>query len=67
MSQASAPSDPQRALLHELRNVLAVMLGHLELADDPTAPAAVVDLADLREAGTRALALVDALEALRAR
>jgi len=53
----------ERVILHELRNMLAVMVGYAEvLAMQPGAdPGVAQDLADLRTAGRRALELIEEL------
>jgi two-component system, cell cycle sensor histidine kinase and response regulator CckA len=57
------PEDPGRALIHEFRNLLAVIVNYSELiaeeADDPEAIKA--DIQEVRTAAERAIALTDKL------
>ncbi len=58
----------ERALLHELRNMLSVMLGYAAIADGSGLldPALRDDLLAMKEAGQRAMAIVRELQNLRA-
>ena len=53
--------DPTRVLIHDLRNLLAVIVQYCELIPDETGdPAAVkADLEEIRQAAERALVLVE--------
>ena len=57
------PEDPGRALIHEFRNLLAVIVNYSELiaeeADNPEAIKA--DIQEVRQAAERAIALTDKL------
>jgi two-component system cell cycle sensor histidine kinase/response regulator CckA len=57
------PEDPARALIHEFRNLLAVIVNYSELiaqeTDDPEAIKA--DIQEVRTAAERAIALTDRL------
>jgi signal transduction histidine kinase len=57
------PEDPGRALIHEFRNLLAVIVNYSELigeeADNPEAVKA--DIQEIRQAAERAIALTDKL------
>jgi signal transduction histidine kinase len=60
-----AMSD-ERALLHELHNMLAVMLGYSEIVDVSVLdPSVRDDLIAMKEAGERAMAIVRKLQVLR--
>ena len=69
MSDNHAPSDnhatedPGRALIHEFRNLLAVIVNYSELIADETADAEAVkaDIQEVRLAAERAIALTDKL------
>jgi signal transduction histidine kinase len=60
---AQIPEDPSRALIHEFRNLLAVIVNYSELiaeeTDDPEAIKA--DIQEVRSAAERAIALTDKL------
>jgi two-component system, cell cycle sensor histidine kinase and response regulator CckA len=60
---AHVPEDPNRALIHEFRNLLAVIVNYSELiaeeTDDPEAIKA--DIQEVRSAAERAIALTDKL------
>ena len=58
------PEDPGRALIHEFRNLLAVIVNYSELIADETAdPEAVKnDIQEVRAAAERAIALTDKLQ-----
>jgi two-component system cell cycle sensor histidine kinase/response regulator CckA len=60
---AHIPEDPSRALIHEFRNLLAVIVNYSELiaeeTDDPEAIKA--DIQEVRSAAERAIALTDKL------
>ena len=55
------PEDPSRALIHEFRNLLAVIVNYSELiaeeADDPEAIKA--DIMEVRSAAERAITLTE--------
>jgi signal transduction histidine kinase len=55
--------DPGRALIHEFRNLLAVIVNYSELIADETADAEAVkaDITEVRLAAERAIALTDKL------
>ena len=57
------PEDPARALIHEFRNLLAVIINYSELiADEINDPEAVkADIQEVRSAAERAIALTDRL------
>jgi len=57
------PEDPGRALIHEFRNLLAVIVNYSELIADETGDAAAVkaDIQEIRSAADRAIALMDKL------
>lgn len=59
---ASTPEDT-RALIHDFRNLLAVIINYCELIAAETAdPVAVAaDIAEIRTAAERAIALIDKL------
>jgi len=58
------PEDPGRALIHEFRNLLAVIVNYSELIAEETAdPEAVKnDIQEVRAAAERAIALTDKLQ-----
>ena len=55
--------DPGRALIHEFRNLLAVIVNYSELiADETDNPEAIkADIQEVRTAAERAIALTDKL------
>lgn len=55
--------DPNRVLIHDFRNLLAVIVNYCELiADETTDPEAIkADIAEIRTAADRALELTDEL------
>jgi signal transduction histidine kinase len=55
--------DPKRVLIHDFRNLLAVIVNYCELiADETTDPEAIkADIAEIRTAADRALELTDEL------
>ena len=57
------PEDPDRALIHEFRNLLAVIVNYSELIADETGDAEAVkaDIQEIRSAAERAIALTDKL------
>ena len=57
------PEDPGRALIHEFRNLLAVIVNYSELiAEESGDPQAVkADIQEIRSAAERAIALTDRL------
>ena len=61
MSSQPAPIDPTRALVHDLRNLLAIIVQYCELIpDEVNDPEAVkADIAEIRNAAERAVALTD--------
>ena len=58
---ANVPEDPNRILIHDLRNLLAVIVNYCELiAEETSDPEAVKnDLNEIRTAAERALGLTD--------
>ena len=63
MSTEAKPEDPVRALVHELRNMLAVIVNYSELiAEETNDPEAVkADIKEVRSAAERAITLTDKL------
>ena len=61
---ANVPEDPNRVLIHDLRNLLAVIVNYSELIAEETAdPEAVKnDIQEVRAAAERAIALTDKLQ-----
>ena len=59
----SLPEDPSRALIHEFRNLLAVIVNYSELiAEETDNPEAVkADIHEVRSAAERAIELTDKL------
>lgn len=61
MTTESVPEDPTRVLIHDLRNMLAVIVQYCELIpdelDDPEAVKA--DIKEVRNAAERAIALTE--------
>jgi len=57
------PEDPARALIHEFRNLLAVIINYSELiADEANDPEAIkADIQEVRSAAERAIMLTDKL------
>ena len=60
---ANVPEDPNRVLIHDLRNLLAVIVNYSELiADETNDPEAVkADIQEARSAAERAIALTEKL------
>ena len=60
---ANVPEDPIRVLIHDLRNLLAVIVNYSELiADETNDPEAVkADIQEVRAAAERAIALTEKL------
>jgi len=63
VSERPEAIDPNRVLIHDFRNLLAVIVNYCELiADETNDPDAVkADIAEIRTAAERALELVDQL------
>ena len=63
MTTDHLPEDPDRALIHEFRNLLAVIINYSELIADETenAEAIKADIQEIRQAAERAIALTDRL------
>ncbi len=63
MTADHVPEDPGRALVHEFRNLLAVIVNYSELIADETGDAEAVkaDVQEIRSAAERAIALTDKL------
>jgi signal transduction histidine kinase len=63
MSDAHPGEDPIRALIHEFRNLLAVIVNYSDLIAEETAdPEAVkADIQEVRTAAERAIALTEKL------
>ncbi len=63
MSAVPRPDEESRALVHEFRNLLAVIVNYSELIVDETDnPEAVkADIQEIRTAAERAIALTDRL------
>ena len=61
MSDAHPGEDPVRALVHEFRNLLAVIVNYSDLiAEETNDPEAVrADIQEIRSAAERAIALTD--------
>ena len=57
------PEDPGRALIHEFRNLLAVIVNYSELiAEEANDPEAIkADIMEVRSAAERAIVLTDKL------
>ena len=64
MTQDHLPEDPERALIHEFRNLLAVIVNYSELIAEESGDAAAVkaDIQEVRSAAERAIALTDQLK-----
>ena len=60
---ANVPEDPNRILIHDLRNLLAVIVNYSELiAEETNDPEAVkADIQEVRSAAERAIALTEKL------
>ena len=60
---ANVPEDPNRVLIHDLRNLLAVIVNYSELiAEETNDPEAVkADIQEVRTAAQRAILLTDKL------
>lgn len=63
MTTDHLPEDPGRALIHEFRNLLAVIVNYSELIAEETGdPEAIkADIQEIRQAAERAIALTDKL------
>ena len=63
MSTGHLPEDPVRALIHEFRNLLAVIVNYSELiAEEANDPEAVkADIQEVRTAAARAIELTEKL------
>jgi len=63
VSSDHAPEDPVRALVHEFRNLLAVIVNYSDLILEETSdPEAVkADIQEVRSAAERAIALTEKL------
>ena len=63
MNEPHAAEDPGRALIHEFRNLLAVIVNYSELIAEETddAEAVKADIQEVRQAAERAIALTDRL------
>lgn len=61
-----APQDEMRVLIHDFRNLLAVIVNYSELIAEETGdPEAVrADIAEVRNAAERAIAMTDKLRAV---
>ena len=61
MTPDHLPEDPGRALIHEFRNLLAVIVNYSELIADEAGDAEAVktDIAEIRSAAERAIALTE--------
>jgi signal transduction histidine kinase len=66
LSTGNEAPDPGRVLIHDFRNLLAVIVNYCELiAQETEDPEAVkADIAEVRSAADRALALTDRLRSL---
>jgi len=64
VTQDHLPEDPERALIHEFRNLLAVIVNYSELIADESGDAEAVkaDIQEVRSAAERAIALTDQLK-----
>ena len=60
---ADVPEDPGRVLIHDLRNMLAVIVNYSELiAEETNDPEAIkADIQEVRSAAERAIALTEKL------
>ena len=63
MTQDHLPEHPDRALIHEFRNLLAVIVNYSELIAEESGDAEAVkaDIQEVRSAAERAIALTDQL------
>jgi signal transduction histidine kinase len=63
VTQDHLPEHPDRALIHEFRNLLAVIVNYSELIAEETGNAEAVkaDIQEVRSAAERAIALTDQL------
>ena len=63
MNEPHVAEDPGRALIHEFRNLLAVIVNYSELIAEETddAEAVKADIQEVRQAAERAIALTDRL------
>jgi len=63
VSEGTEQPDPNRVLVHDFRNLLAVIVNYCELIADETAdPAAIkADIAEIKTAADRALELTEEL------
>ncbi len=68
MSEEAGQPDPDRVLIHDFRNLLAVIVNYCELiAGETTDPEAIkADIAEIRTAAERAIELTDDLRRRRA-
>jgi two-component system, cell cycle sensor histidine kinase and response regulator CckA len=64
---SSPPEDETRTLIHDFRNLLAVIVNYSELiAEETTDPEAVrADIAEVRTAAERAIAMTEKLRGLK--
>jgi signal transduction histidine kinase len=64
---SAPPEDETRVLIHDFRNMLAVIVNYSELiADETDDPDAVrADIAEVRAAAERAIAMTDKLRGLK--
>ena len=67
VGQGEQAPDPTRVLIHDFRNLLAVIVNYCELiAGETTDPEAIkADIAEIRTAAERAIELTDKLRQLR--
>ncbi|TMD11768.1 MAG: hypothetical protein E6I27_03660 [Chloroflexi bacterium] len=63
MTADHLPEDPGRALIHEFRNLLAVIVNYSELIAEESGDAEAVkaDIEEVRSAAERAIALTEKL------
>ncbi len=63
VSEGAEQPDPNRVLVHDFRNLLAVIVNYCELiADETNDPEAIkADIAEIRTAADRAIELTDEL------
>ncbi len=68
VGQGAEAPDPTRVLIHDFRNLLAVIVNYCELiAAETTDPEAIkADIEEIRTAAERAIELTDQLRQLRA-
>lgn len=69
MSAEQDHTDPHRVLIHDFRNLLAVIVNYCELiAEETTDPVAIkADIAEVRSAAERALELTEKLRQIGAK